>query len=124
MKRRLLQLAVACALILAVGAHWVVLQSVAWAGMVITFSQSAPLTVALQRTFDGQHPCKLCKVVEEGRHSEQQQTVLKPGLKLDFFLERPAAFALLPSGEPSLAAPAPCVSQHLESPPTPPPLRG
>ena len=68
MTRRLLQLAVACALILAVGAHWIVLQSVAWAGMVINYSQNAPLTVALQKTFDGAHPCKLCKVVEEGRH--------------------------------------------------------
>jgi|ERR1041385_2782208 hypothetical protein len=124
MTRRLLQLGVAGALILAVGGHWIVLQSVAWAGMVITYSQSAPLTVALQKTFDGAHPCKLCKVVEEGRHAEQQQATLKLEMKIDFFLERPAAFALLPCGEPSPAAPATIATQHLESPPTPPPLRG
>ena len=56
MARRLLQLAVACALILAVGAHWAVLQSVAWTGMVISYSQNAPLTEALQKTFDGDYP--------------------------------------------------------------------
>ncbi len=124
MTRRLLQLMVACALILAVGAHWAVLQSVAWAGMVIAYSQNASLAEALQKTFDGDHPCKLCKAVDEGRKSEQRQTLLKLDTKIDFYLERPVTFVLPPAGERRFTAPDTIATRWLEPPPTPPPLRG
>ena len=76
------------ALAISIGLHWAVLQSVAWVGMVVNYSQSAPLAVALARTFDGRHPCKLCKLVNEGKKSEKSQELQKPAAKIDFFLSQ------------------------------------
>jgi hypothetical protein len=61
------------ALVLVTGGHWMALQSVAWAGMLIRYSQQGSVSQAILRTFDGQHPCRLCKVVREGRAEEQRQ---------------------------------------------------
>ena len=63
MTRRLLRLTVVPILIFVIGMHWVILQSVAWTGMIIVYSQTAPLREALAKTFDGEHPCGLCKAV-------------------------------------------------------------
>ena len=43
------------------------------------------LSEAVTKTFDGQHPCALCKFVQDGRaeEKEQEQQQLKPGSKLD-----------------------------------------
>jgi len=39
--------------------------------MVISYSHNAPLTEALAKTFDGKHPCKLCKNIAEGKRTEK-----------------------------------------------------
>jgi len=83
MARRLLQFSVAAALIIAVGGHWAVLQSVAWVSMAVTYSKTDSLEVALKKTFGGRHPCKLCVAVKEGKQEEQKQPVLKIETKLD-----------------------------------------
>lgn len=66
------------------GAHWLLLQSVAWVGMIIDYSQNATLSEAISMTFDGEHPCRMCLVVKEGKKAESKQLQLKPELKLDF----------------------------------------
>ncbi len=92
MRSRTLQYLLVTALIVAVSGPWAVLQSVAWVGMVISYSQDATLSEAISMTFDGEHPCKICTVVKEGRKAEQEQpAVLKTQNKIEFFLEiRPA----------------------------------
>jgi hypothetical protein len=78
---------VVVALVFSTGGHWALLQVGAWAGMVVSYSQTDSLADALVKTFDGEHPCKLCKVVKEGRKAEQEKPVtLKVEQKLDFFL--------------------------------------
>jgi hypothetical protein len=62
----------ALALFVVAGGHWVVLQSVAWAGMLMSYSRTAPMSVAVAETFDGAHPCPLCKAVTAGRKSERR----------------------------------------------------
>lgn len=62
-------------LTLSLGLHWAVLQSVAWAGMVVSYSQEGSLSSALAKTFDGQHACKLCRIVEAGRSAEKAPVV-------------------------------------------------
>ena len=54
------------ALVLSLGLHWTVLQSAAWVGMVVAYSKDASIGEALEKTFDGAHPCSLCKMVEAG----------------------------------------------------------
>jgi hypothetical protein len=67
----------------AVGLHWLILQSTAWTGMVISFSQDAPLAVAIGKAFDGKHPCALCKAIQSGKETEKKSEVLPAVKKLD-----------------------------------------
>lgn len=60
-------------LVLSLGLHWAVLQSVAWAGMLVKYSQDASFSEAWSKTFDGKHPCKLCTSIQKGRAEEKQQ---------------------------------------------------
>jgi hypothetical protein len=121
MPSKLVHALVVSTLICAVGGHWAILQSVAWMGMAIRYAQDAPLSDALVKTFDGQHPCKLCQAVKEGRQAEDKQAVSKVETKLDFWLER--APSLVTARPPSVVLPTdtdPALSRA-EAPPTPPP---
>jgi len=75
--RRLLQCLVVVSLIVAIGGHWAFVQSVAWVGMTLSYSKTDSLLVALQKTLSGQHPCKLCKIVDEGKKEEQKHGTFK-----------------------------------------------
>jgi len=57
---KLIHCVVIAALFAGSGAQWFMLQSVAWTGMLIRFSQQTTFTEAVEKTFDGQHPCPLC----------------------------------------------------------------
>jgi hypothetical protein len=107
-------------LTLSIGAHWGVLQSVAWMGMAFTYAQKAPLKEALIKTFDGQHPCNLCKFVQKGKTSEQKQESKLDLKKKDFFNSSVAAFYFSPLPAISFAAPFPS-PQRTEPPSLPPP---
>jgi hypothetical protein len=53
------------------GGHWMVVQSVAWMGMLMEYSQSGTWEEAVSKTFDGKHPCKLCSAVQRGSTEEK-----------------------------------------------------
>ena len=108
-------------LVLMVGGHWAILQSVAWVGMAFNFAQTAPLDVALKKTFDGKNPCSLCKAVDAGKHSERKAGLLKLETKLELCLA-PGSL-LLDAPPPVGVAPgaAEAALPRGESPPTPPP---
>jgi hypothetical protein len=112
------------ALFLGMGAHWAILQSVAWTGMVITYSQhSSSFKEALQKTFDGKHPCGICKVVKAGRCSEQNQDRQKLLLKLDVFIYGiPTETLYPPSLETMTTSAVDLYRLDGETPPTPPPI--
>jgi hypothetical protein len=44
--------------------QWSVVQIVGWVNMTITFSRSESFTTALSMTFDGEHPCALCRLAQ------------------------------------------------------------
>jgi hypothetical protein len=60
------------AVALSVGLHWVVLQSVAWAGMLVDYSAQHSLSVAFEKTFDGDNKCDLCLLVENGTKGDAE----------------------------------------------------
>jgi len=77
------------ALACSIGLHWALLQSLAWAGMVVSYSQEATLKEALIKTFDGRHPCSLCKEIAKGKHSDKKsEAPLQPN-KLEFLSATP-----------------------------------
>ena len=102
-------------LVAVTGGQWAVLQSAAWAGMLVNNLRTQSLADAVTRTFDGQHPCPLCKAIESGKKSEKKSEIeakatrieLPPiekrgGLVADGFLG--SAFALIDEFAESLSA--------------------
>ena|ERR1041384_5448608 len=105
------------------GAHWTILQSVAWTRMMISYSQQSSFKEALEKTFDGKHPCPICKVVKAGRCSEPDQERQKLPLKLELFIYRvPVQGVYPPSLEPLRQLVFGVSSLPAEVPPTPPPI--
>ncbi len=89
--------------------------------MAVDYSEGTSLTVGLSKTFDGKHPCKLCKAVAEGRQSEKKQESKLELKKLDLLsvmTSRPV-FAPAPCNE--FAPMDALVIHRLEPPLTPPP---
>jgi hypothetical protein len=74
------------ALLSATGTQWLVLQSIAWSAMLLDYSRHAPLAEAVQQTFDGEHPCTLCKNIERGKKSEKKNAATVVANRLEFFL--------------------------------------
>ena len=123
---RLPRLAIAAALALSIGLHWGVLQSAAWLGMVVSYSQDAPLKEALAKTFDGKHPCPLCKAIAKGRRSEKESESAPAAKKLQFAYSLvPFAF-VPPSDYRETCWPEVSAGGLSRTPPVPPPrgLRG
>jgi hypothetical protein len=57
------------------GGQWALLQSAAWAGMLVSRVRTEHLPQAIATTFDGDHPCPLCKAVSSARKSEKKSEV-------------------------------------------------
>ena len=109
------------ALSLSIGAHWVVLQSVAWVGMAVSYSQDSSLKEALVKTFDGMHPCKLCKFVAEGKKSEKKHEVQKVETKLDLCCPGKPMFIISPPVASFQSRACVLLAARIDPPPTPPP---
>ncbi|MGD1020691.1 MAG: hypothetical protein ABSA12_15370 [Verrucomicrobiia bacterium] len=102
-------------------APWGALQSVAWTRMLAQNLRTTSFADAISRTFDGQHPCSLCKVIASAKKSEKQTEYPQPLTKLEFplaaqslLLVAPTRFQLVPIGNELAVS----LSQP---PPTPPP---
>jgi len=94
---------VVLALVLSTGLHWAALQTVAWTTMLADNLRQQSLTQAVSQTFDGQHPCCLCKAIAAGKQSEkktelsfQSQKLEFPPLNENFTLIAPTQFYFLP----------------------------
>ena len=120
--KRSVQIAAALLLSLTLGLHWVVLQSVAWTAMLIERTRDTSFAVAVQTTFDGQHPCKLCQVVEAGKSAEKAPSAsLKlPPIEISSLAD--SAVSILPQ-QVELPSPRRDLSwiSRSECPPLPPP---
>ena len=81
---RLPKLAIVAALACSIGLHWGFLQSVAWVGMVVNYSQDGTVGEAFAKTFDGKHPCALCKAIAAGKKSEKKSEFPVAGKKFEF----------------------------------------
>ena len=121
MLTRLSRPVVVLMLTLTLGLHWAFLQSVAWVGMFVSFSADSPVRVALVKTFDGVHPCTLCKFVAEGKKAERQQEMPKLLAKLDLFLVGNPLWLSPPELFPLNTVLAQPRNLPPEAPPTPPP---
>lgn len=75
---------VVTALVLSTGLHWAALQTVAWTAMLASNLRCACLSQAVCKTFDGKHPCCLCKAIAAAKKSEKKSDALSPVLKMEY----------------------------------------
>lgn len=52
------------------GGHWAMLQTAAWSGMLLEYGRSYGVEKAVSMTFDGDHPCALCKKIEAAQKQQ------------------------------------------------------
>jgi hypothetical protein len=76
---------VAVVLVLSIGLHWPLLQSVAWLNMIVSFSKEQGFQQAIATVLSGKRPCQLCKFVSAGQKAEQKQTKEITTKKFDLF---------------------------------------
>jgi hypothetical protein len=89
--------------------------------MAVNYSQTDSLEVALQKTFSGKHPCKLCLVVKEGKQDEKKQELVKVETKPDLLCLRRFDYVHLVLPFSLLSVPADVALPRSEAPPLPPP---
>lgn len=119
--RQATKILVVLALSSVIGLHWVFLQSIAWVTMAVTYSRTAPLKVAITKTFDGKNPCTLCHFVTKGKQTERKAEFDQLALKLEFVPQVAVACIDFPVVEPSLPGSRQASPSRPESPPVPPP---
>jgi len=90
-------------LVLTTGTHWIALQTIAWTTMLAANLTTSSFTEAVSDTFDGEHPCCMCKAIEAGKKAEKKSEAVAPVLKMEYppatekiVLFAPSRFQLLP----------------------------
>ncbi|MGH7953203.1 MAG: hypothetical protein ACREFE_14985, partial [Limisphaerales bacterium] len=71
------------ALLAAMSAHWT-LQSVAWTTMLADNLHHGSFAQAITRTFDGKHPCCLCKAIAAEKKSAPKNEFAAQSQKFEF----------------------------------------
>ena len=120
--RMLLKVVLVALILVMTGGHWLILQSVAWTKMIIDYSRSSSVRTAIKQTFDGRHPCDMCKMIQRAKQSSKQQELQQPSApdEVIFAETRPLGFFDPPyswiPGDGDFIHPSRC-----DPPPVPPP---
>jgi len=118
---RLGKMFVVIALVAILGGHWALLQTVAWTTMLAANLSCESFSTAVSQTFDGEHPCPLCRAIAAGKKSEKKsdftfgKTKLEyPPMARNFQLFAPVIFNLVAAENFS-------AESFFSKPPLPPP---
>jgi hypothetical protein len=112
---------VVLALVLTTGLHWAALQTVAWTTMLAANLSTSSFTEAVSDTFDGDHPCCLCKAIKAAKQSEKQSEAASVTLKMEFPLLAEKFLLVSPKAFESFAAEKFSAETFSSKPPLPPP---
>ena len=112
---------VATALVLTLGLHWAALQTVAWTTMLASNLRSGSFSEAVDKTFDGRHPCCLCKAIAAAKKSESKSATASPAFKMEFPLLAQSAPLIPPAPAPMISRPISFAGSPSWQPPVPPP---
>jgi hypothetical protein len=72
------------AMITATGGQWGILQSAAWALMLVDHLRVQSMPEAIAQTFDGNHPCPICKAISQAKKSEKKSEFVGKIARLEF----------------------------------------
>ncbi len=111
------------------GAHLAALQVTAWGTMLWNYTASEnSVAEAARKTFDGEHPCKLCTRIKDASHSGQTNPVksVDAAKRIDL-IALPVAERIGPRLRGGFTYPHPgdvFASSRSEAPPVPVPILG
>jgi hypothetical protein len=77
------------ALFVSLGGHFALVQTFAWGNMLMEYSHGSSVREAARKTFNGEHPCHLCKLVKESKKQEEKKPLLKAAAKMEVALPVP-----------------------------------
>jgi hypothetical protein len=115
------QLLMIVAVLSATGTHWVALQSIAWTAMLAENLHSTSWQQAVTRTFDGKHPCCLCKQIAAAERSEKKSDLQTELKKLDYSYTSFEFVFCPPSHFYEVCAPTEALISLTRAPALPPP---
>lgn len=111
------------ALVLMTGAHWAALQTVAWTTMLAKNLRTQSFSQAVSETFDGDHPCCLCKAIAAAKKAQKQSEATAPVLKMEYTPLVGKMVLLPPTQFEWLSEPDFFANSSFLKPPLPPPRR-
>ena len=104
------------------GAHWTLLQTVAWTTMLADNLRRHSISESVERTFDGKYPCPICKAIAAAKQSQKKSEFTLQTRKLEFPPAKRNPILFAPSDFQLLTIPARLSSESLtQKPLTPPP---
>ncbi len=112
------------------GGHYGVLQGIAWATMLVQYSAADGLVEGARKTFDGDHPCEMCRSIASAKQQESQREPSLPATGIEKLslkdLRPPEPIALRhprarDHGNASFISPDPIGGLAGARPPLPPP---
>jgi len=89
--------------------------------MVINYSQHCSLVKAVEQTFDGAHPCDLCKRINKAKDAEKKQDNQRSTPKADLICVVRQFAPLSPFIPVDYSEQASFLVDGLQKPPSPPP---
>ena len=107
-----------------IGAHWALLQTVAWTAMFVDNLRTHSLSESVERSFDGKYPCALCKAIAAGKKSEKKDEFTLQTTKFEFPPAKGNPVLFAPSDFQLLPMPTDFFSESLIQKPLTPPPRG
>lgn len=118
-------------LMVSIGLHTIVIQSAAWAGMLVSYSvQNGSVAQGVADTFDGKHACPLCKLAQATKETSdaagsKPASVEDGRLKLQLMMEAVPQIVFTPPPAQAFF-PAQDVRAEVlkQAPRTPPPRAG
>ena len=121
MFRKIGNLLMIFAVLAATGTHWMILQSVAWTRMLAENLHKSSIEQAIVCTFDGKHPCCLCKRIAKEKQSEKKSDLQLELKRLEFPYEKIEFVFYPPSEFRELRATNENGLELTHAPPVPPP---
>jgi len=112
---------VVVALVLTTGLHWAALQTVAWTAMLAANLRCECVSQAVCATFDGKHPCCLCKAIAAAKKSEKKSDSIALTLKMEFPPVAESIILIPPVPIKAQCRPALFAAAFSPEPPVPPP---
>ena len=109
------------ALVFSTGLHWAALQTVAWTTMLAANMGCDSFSESVSKTFDGEHPCPLCKAISAAKKSERKSEITAPNLKMEFPPMSENLLLIAPSMFEMLFAVNYFAESTSQKPPLPPP---